>query len=264
LKIFKKILNESNKVFDTVLENYFQKNVDKVVFDYPDAIILGLLENIINHSKTIIILIENKHQSSLDTIMRTLFENYVYLLFILKRETELRSKSYAYSNKIRELNLYRKLSEDSLEGKKLRDFIKADKEKLDEIFLSKRDFNYMERIENTYFSEIGMKRNEQKWYNFNDGTNNFKKLCSNLGLSVEYDLIYSLLSTETHAKDAIKNFKFSEFGIDLIQKIDNYNLCVNLSSLYLLHSVRMIYKHYGLNKELKSFNTIIAVNHKYS
>jgi Family of unknown function (DUF5677) len=259
-EMLKWIIKEADKVCDKVITQLIKKEEE---FDYDDAVILGLLENLINHSKSMIILLENKHYSSLDTILRTIFENYVYMLFIMEKDTYLRAKSYFYSTKIKELNLLDKLTEDSLDGHKLRKFIGVPKNEIVNTFSSGIDKDYKEEIINLYLNEIGMEWKDQKWYNFDGKTKNFKCLCSKLNLSAEYELIYSTLSIETHAKDAIQNFLIQKDYVGIVDKIKDENLHLSMSSLYLMESVRLIYKYYGLTKELKNFNTLIAINYRY-
>jgi Family of unknown function (DUF5677) len=262
LKILKKLIKEADKVYIRVISCHFQKEEEKE-FGITDAVVLGLLENLINHSKSIVILLENKHYSSLDTILRTVFENYVYLTFILKKDTDKRAKSYAYSTRLKEISLFNSLTEDSIEGNNMRKFISVSKNKLSSDLSDKMDQVYQNEIKNIYLNDIGMKRVEQKWYNLDNKTNNFKKLCSSLGLSEKYELIYSMLSSEIHAKDAIRNFLFEENKVGIVNKVKEFDLYSSLSGLYLLESVKLVYQYYGLKKELKNFNILVALNYRY-
>jgi hypothetical protein len=262
MKLLNKLCNEVDKVFENVITNHFQLGSRE--FSFPDAVILGLLENLNNHSKTLLILLEKKHYASLDTVLRTIFENYVYLLYVLEKDTLERSKAYAYSNKIKEIHLFNMLTEDSLYGNQLRKFLGVTKENIENKFLPYLNEKYKKEITDVYIEELKMIRTEQKWYNFNGKTNNFKKLCREMNLSKQYDLIYSFLSTETHAKDAIKNFSFEEGFIGLLYKKNENKLHIFLSELFVLESIRLVYKYYGLKIELKNFNTLLKINYKYN
>jgi hypothetical protein len=209
-----------------------------------------------------ILLLESKHLTSLDTVLRTIFENYVYIKFILEKDTDLRAKSYTYSTKIKEIQLLNDLTEDSLDGYKLRDFLQIKKDEIRETLAAKMDDEYQKRIKDGYLNEIGMGRLEQKWYNLDGKTNNFKKLCLKLGLFVEYNLTYSILSIETHGKDAIRNFHFEENRIDLIKMEKSEDLYRSMNFTCLMESVRLIYEYYGLKRQLKNFNTLVSINYK--
>lgn len=261
MKNLKRITKEADKVFEQVMTEYFGKENNTVEFGYTDAVVLGLLENLNNHSKSMIILLENNHHSSLDVILRTIFENYVYLKYILEDSCAIRAKSYVYSTKIKEIELLDKLTEDSLAGYKLREFLGVKKNDVIDKFTKVIDEGYKEDKIKGYIDEIGMKRIEQKWYNIDGGTKNFKILCEKMGLSVEYNLIYSILSTETHAKDAIQNFLFEGNHVNLLNVMKDEGLYHSMGGLYLIDGVRLIYKHYGLKKQLKNFNTLIALNY---
>lgn len=127
MKTFNRVIIESEKVFEKVIDGYFKPKGIKV--DISDVVILGLLENLINHSKSMKILLENNHYASLDTILRVIFENFVFIKYILDKDTEYRSKSYFYSTKIKEIKLLNMITEDSLEGSEVRKFLELKKTK---------------------------------------------------------------------------------------------------------------------------------------
>ncbi|MEQ6378748.1 DUF5677 domain-containing protein [Bacillaceae bacterium S4-13-56] len=224
--------------------------------------ILGLLENLINHSKSMLILLMQKHHVSIDTILRTIFENYVYLKFVLEKDTDKRAKSYGCSTKLKEIQLMDNLAEDSLRGHSLREFLKIKKDDVSKLSKEMSE-TYKERVIDQYLNELGMKRLEQKWYNLNQNTKTLKKLCEDLDLTVEYELIYSILSTETHAKDAIQRFFFEKNYIRILEVMKNELLYVSMAGLYLIESVRLIYTYYNLKKCLTNFNALIAINDKF-
>ncbi|MGX6445786.1 DUF5677 domain-containing protein [Neobacillus sp. K501] len=261
MKTLKRVVTESQKVFKNVIDECFNQRGDRGEFDIPDAVILGLLENMINHSKSMLILLESKHHTAGDTILRTIFENYVYCKFILEKDTEIRAKSYTYSTKIKEIQLLNDLTEDSLDSYKLREFLQLKKGEIREKLAAKMDDNYQKSIIDGYLNDIGMKRIEQKWYNLDGDTNNFKKLCHKIGLFVEYNLLYSILSIETHGKDAIRNFYFEKNRINLINMKKSEELYLAMSVTCLMESVKLIYNYYGLKSLLKNFNTLVGINY---
>ncbi|WP_256816550.1 DUF5677 domain-containing protein [Cytobacillus sp. Bac17] len=260
MKTLKRVILESEKVFENVVDGYFRPR--EIEFDISDAVILGLLENLINHSKSMKILLENNHFASLDTIQRVIFENYVFLKYILEKDTQCRAESYFYSTKIKEIELLNNITEDSLEGFKVREFLDLKKDEVKEkLKAEKMDENYKTKIYETYRKEFGMQRPNQKWYNVDGKTKNLKLLCEKLGLTVEYSLIYSILSIETHGKDAIRNFSIEENRVDLINMVKSKELYLSMSAMCTLESVRLIYSYYDLKRLLKSFNTLVAINH---
>jgi hypothetical protein len=263
MKTLKMLIKEGDKVFNAVIDDYFRNEKINSEFNYTDAVVLGLLENLINHSKSMVILLENKHHSSLDSILRTAFENFVYLKFIFQKDTARRANSYAVSTKIKEIGLMEDLTEDSMGGYKMREFLEMDKDAVSKDLAKGMDDEYRSNTVNVYLKEIGMSWKGQKWYNLDGKTKDLKTVCSQLDMSVEYKLIYSILSIETHAKNAIRNFNFRENRVDLINVMKNEELYINLNTLYLRESIELIYSHYGLKQALKKFNTLFALNIRF-
>jgi len=264
LRFLSKVYKEADLVLENIFTEVFQKDVVEYDFTYKDAVITGLIENILNHTKSIIILIENSHHTSLDSLLRTIFENYVHLRYILKDDSELRAKSYVYSTRLSEFQMIDKLKEQSLIGRKIRDFVRVSLEQITQTYQSKTDPSRRERIEKRYINDIGMKRLEQKWYNLDGKTNSFKKLCKSLDLEAEYEIVYSILSKEVHGKDAVDKLEIQKYYVGVKNSdAKDTELHISLLTLYLIELVRLIYKHYGMTNRLKHFNTMLRLHKRY-
>lgn len=264
MRFLTKIYKEADQVLKNIFTEVFQKDGMEYEFSYKDAVITGLLENILNHTKSIIILIENNHHTSLDSILRTIFENYVHLSYILKNDNELRAKSYMYSTRLSEFQMIDKLKESSLIGRKIRELIHVSIEQINQTYQSQTDPDKRERIENRYINNIGMKRLEQKWYNLDGKTNNFKKLCISLGMEAEYEIVYSILSKEVHGKDAVDKLDIQKYFVGVKNSdAKDTELHIALATIYLIELVRLIYKHYGMKSRLKHFNTMLKLHKRY-
>lgn len=264
MKYLTRINREADSVAEIVLHDVFTNQTSRE-FNYEDAAILGLLENIINQVKSLQILAEHNHHTSADVILRAIFENFVYLKFILEKDTALRGKAYHYSIRLSEFEMIDKLMEQSLRGRKLRELVDQKLSSVVEMYESKTDSENRHRIETEYLDSIGMQRLGQKWYNLDMKTNNLKKLCCKLGLEPEYELIYSILSKEAHGKDAIQWFELQRDFV-AIKKSSNYKdnlLHVQLASLYLIQSVKAIYEYYRLKNRLRHFNTMLGVHKRF-
>jgi hypothetical protein len=235
-------------------------------FNSVDGVILGLFDNLIGHADSISILLKPKHTASVDSILRTLFENYVYLTFILDKDTEKRATSYAVAGKAEEYLMYDMISEDSNKGKKIRDFIGLNNSgdlnrKYEQHGISKEEINQ------TYLTELGMSRLEQKWYNLYPELKltSFKKLSIYCDMEAQYNVVYRILSREVHGGDALHRFELKSNFVGIKKtKHQDTKLHENIVKLFLLESIRKIYMHYGLKKQLKSFNTLIELNVNYS
>ncbi len=264
MRCFSKIQKEADEVFGNILTEVFQNEESIVEFTYKDAVVMGLIKNLINHSKSLYILLDNKHHTSVDAILRTIFENYVYLKFILEKNSLVRAKSYAYSNRISEYQMFDKLTEQTLKGKDMRNLLKVTLEEVTAMFEKKDSPERRSEIESLYLEEFGMKWLKQKWYNLDGETKNFKALCIKMGMEPEYEFIYSILSTEVHGKDAMKNLDVQEFFVILKDShTKDSKLHISMASLYLMESVRVIYQHYDMKKKLRHFNTMLRIHRKY-
>lgn len=266
MKLFSNIIKEAEKVFENVINEVYLDPEESVEFSHKDVVILGILENLIQHSQSILILIKAENYSSIDAIQRVVFENYVHLKFILKEhsEVEKRTISYAYSKRIGDFMLYDKLVEQTIEGSKLREYLKVSIPILEERFKKEERSNRRSKIESYFRKDLGMARLEQKWYNFDGSTKNFKQLCIKLDLETEYTIIYSTLSQEIHGKDAMSKLDLQKFMVSLKKPTNkDVNLNIDMSTTYLLAVTRSIYKFYGLTKKLKDFNNIVRIHHKF-
>lgn len=263
MKFLTNLQKEADEVFANVITEVFQKDGTQPEFTYKDAVVMGLLENLLNHSKSMTILMKNSHHVSLDAILRTFFENYVYVKYILENDTEKKAVSYMYSNRISEFQLVDKLMEQSLKGRKLRDMLRISLEQIKDTYQSKTDPVRREQIESWYLNEVGMRRLEQKWYNIDGETRNFKALCSKMKLDAEYEFMYSILSTEVHGKDAVNNLDFQKYFVSVKQPNNkDTELHLAFTALYLMEIVRLIYAHYGMKKKLKQFNSMINIHYR--
>lgn len=261
LKYLVKIKKEADKVAENVLKDVFSENEFRE-FSYEDVAIIGLLENIINQVKSLEILDQQNHNTSADVILRAVFENYVYLKFILEGDTALRGKAYHYSVRLSEFEMYDKLTEQTLQGRALREFVNVELDTLKEMYTEKTDVERRNKIEKEYVESIGMKWLGQNWYNLDGKTKSLKKLCNKLKMEAEYEFIYSTLSKEAHGKDAINWFDFQEFVVS-IKKSNNYKdnfFHIQVASNYLIESVKEIYKYYGMKDRLKHFQAMLGVH----
>lgn len=261
----KKINREADKVAGNVLKEAFSEGLNRE-FSYADMAILGILENIINQVKSLEILHEQNHNTSADIIIRAIFENYVYLKFLLKDNTELKGKSYQYSVRLSEFSLVDKLKDQSLDGKRLRDFIGVKLVDIENMYDTKTDPGQRVRIEKEYLEVIGMKRLEQKWYNLDGKTKNFKDLCNHLQMNTEYEFIYSLMSKEAHGKDANEWFELKEYLV-MMKQSSNYKenyLHIQLASMYLMESVKEVYNYYGMKSRKRHFEAMLGVHKRLS
>ncbi|WP_213810248.1 DUF5677 domain-containing protein [Jeotgalicoccus sp. WY2] len=167
------------------------------------------------------------------------------------------------ANEISELTMYNNLIENNKNGRKLRELLNTNIERLN------KDIGFnseekLKRINNLYTEVFEKRKNNQKWYNLDSKTKNLEQLCNKLDLFAEYNLVYRLLSAEVHASDVLKRWKFEPGQVSVFEAIDNKEMNIKITNLFLLDVIQELYSLYGLNKELRKFNTLLSINYNYS
>lgn len=257
----KVILNESLKITGILVDDYENK---KDLFDFHDGAIVGLFETIIQKSEDIVFLLENKKYASIESLVRVVFETHIYLLYILSAHTENKGKAYSLSVKIDELDYFEKTIGDKEINVEIRKFLNLNKEdaikRADELLKDHPDSNtyqeYSENIrkqyKNLFFWNKGKKVN--RWYNANSKINNFSDLCKYIDKEVEYQLLYGLLSKDTHGKSALNTLQMQPHELNIIEINTDPDLVLSVLGDCLLQSSREVLKYKRLNRELKKYD----------
>jgi len=263
-----KSLTKSIKMADKALECIINKGLlqspNYKQLTTKDVVIIAFFENMIGHAKSLKILLENNHHSSIDSIVRTFFENYVYLKFILEEDSQKRATAYLYSLKVEDHLLFDQITNGDEVGRSLRSYLGLTTEELKKDFLDTKKVFNLEEVEQMYLKELGMQRLNQKWYNLyteKQSLNNFSKLCEKLGLIIEYKLIYSILSLETHGKDAMQKLEI-EPNFFSIKNPNSKNpvLCLNLTTSLLEKMTRELYITFEMKDHLKNHDLLLSLN----
>lgn len=259
MKNFQYIFRKVNEITDTVIHS-FEDNEHKE-FDLHDGVIIGLLEEIIGKIKSLEILVTKENFNAIDTIMRSTFEAYVYLMFILEKDTEKRAKAYAFKSKLDELKLFELYTGNDSEGKSIRRFLNIPQEeilRLNSRITPEYINQYKEKYKNLYKpSEM-----KKKWYNFNGKTNNFEQLCKSIKKEEEYHLIYRFFSKDVHSSRALSRVRAKENEIQIGIFDANPSLHINLSTSFLLESGKAVLEYYNLKKALTLFKSNIRINYR--
>lgn len=261
MKIIKRIVKESDKVTKNILDKCFTMYYPNKEIELHDAAILGLLEDMIGKTLSLITLVENKNYNTLDAIARMMFENFIYLKFMLEKDTSNRGAAYIYSLKRRELRIFDSIAEQTLVGSKVRSFLNIKRDKFITDFPKFSDLNYKEEIET--FNPYDKKVKTQKWYNFNGRINNLRKLSAYLDIEDQYILLYQIFSGEVHAQESLKYFHFEENYVTVLRKEVDSKTHISIASNFMIETIRSVYSYYGLKEEIKVFNNIIAANYRY-
>lgn len=256
------MLRESDKISEKVINSFTPERANKE-FDIQDGVILGLLENIIAKTKSLINLLDSQNYDVSDLIARAIFESHVYLKFILKENESQRARAYAYGSKISDYKLLDRILEESKVGKELRAFLGKTKEEIEQDYSIALDEQERDRVTNDYLSILNTNKTKTNWYDFDGKTTSFEILCGKMMMMKEYELLYRIFSKDVHSNRALARIQASENEI-MIGNFDvDPKLHISLVSLFLRESSREVMAYYNLKKDLRSFDVMLQVNHKY-
>lgn len=262
MKMLKAVLRESDKTSGKVIESFDPEKSNKE-FDIHDGVILGLLENIIAKTKSLVLLIESRNYDASDLIARAIFESHVYLKFILETNEKDRARAYAYSSKISDIKLLDRILEESKVGKELRSFLGKTKEEIENENTKALDEQERQRITTQYLSLLGATKTKTNWFDFDGKTTSFEILCGKMNMMKEYELLYRIFSKDVHSNRALSRIKAADNEIQIGNFDVDPKLHISLVSLFLMESSRSVFTYYNLKNELRAFNTMLAINHKY-
>ncbi|MCP3764073.1 DUF5677 domain-containing protein [Domibacillus sp. A3M-37] len=196
-----RIYDQSVIEFYKVEQIFIEKTRKEEEIEYQNPIINLLLWNIIEKLDALTILFEHKIGKSSDSIFRDLFENYIYLFFMIKKDDARYARAYVYQTYLEEINELEKIISESQD----------EVNQIDEPITEKIEWLHS-RINNESFTEIKRewekvrkRRKYIKWYNLYEGPTSLKQLCEDLDYGYFYENIYSQLSYQTHSLNILNS-----------------------------------------------------------
>lgn len=265
------LVNAADKIMDRTIKLKGQKNE----IGSEDIVIISLQNSILNKVREIDFLIKTNKVQSINVILRSLLEQYVYLMYILDSQTVLKAKLFIYSYKIQ---MYEKTlktirlmnsgpSYDTRESEKIlheqlkkiqeyhpemnniEDYIFHLKKQFDELTPNKKAENYSKY---------------EKWYNIDNKTKGMRALMKSIGMNdAEYEYMYSLTSMDVHGISAFGNVKAKKDELTLEIPI-NLKFVETLMSSYLLFSSKKIIEYYSVQNDskIKGYVKQFEINYK--
>lgn len=190
---------------------------------YPDDITIALLlfRKVIEKLDAIFILIENASEKAAESIARDLFENILYLMFVLDtKHFKIRALSYYYSFLKNRLHYVHLLSSKNKKGQKIRGMLGiSDNDPLNEM-LEEKNRSLRSSIKRECFANINKEWEYQerkklfpKWHSLFKGPKTIKELSIQYGFETEYELLYRSYSSEVHSTNALSQIE--ELGNNL-------------------------------------------------
>lgn len=220
--------------------------------ELEDIIIVALGLSIVDKAEDIVLLLKKERYDSVEIILRSVFEQIIYVQAILSENTKSRAKAFYASYHVQQ-------------GKKLKsiinlldlnnnpEFDKVAKEQWakDERFNSLDE--YIDYFKDKFEDHVQPSRknnyNYNTWYNTDGKTVNLRKLVTDLNDDVldevSYDYIYGLGSMESHGIRTMDQIDYVEEStlFSISKKIDREAL-ISILIVLLNHMVKLLKKRY--------------------
>lgn len=268
----KNFVYESKKLSDNIIEN--RKKRGKKM-ELSDGAIIGLYEQIVQKSEDLYYLIENERFASGSIILRVIFEEYVYLRYILKKRAHVNelAESYFRYTRLQEKEIYNAIIADNETGEKIRDTLEFNdihsaKSSLDSNFRNNnfRTFeDFYDNLSNKYKKirpDIVTRRGNNKeriWYNYNGKINNLRELCKELDIENLYVLVYKVFSANTHGNRVIESIEIDgNSGYFKPIKITDDKMIASMISKILWDLNADIYNYYDMHTALKNYKGTVS------
>ncbi|QTR88981.1 DUF5677 domain-containing protein [Bacillus cytotoxicus] len=211
--------------------NYSYKDFSERHPSMPDEIMVGMLlyGKVIENLDAIFILLENASEQCAESITRDLFENMLYLKFILDTEHfKKRALAYYYCYVKNRLTSIGTLLSETPKGIKIRKYMNK---KLPDKNLEQLRDSFEKIISEEKFKEIKnewnrlKRRNKKyypKWHRLFDGPEKIRDLAVYCGFEVEYDILYGAYSKQVHSTNALQHLEIIRGGRLGIKRLRTY------------------------------------------
>lgn len=208
LSDIKRILFQSERYIESLLNRNF--DTDNKFSVIKDATILGIFISLIDKARSLNLLLENKYYAGNNTLLRSIFEEEIYLEYILKENTMNRTRAYIASSKLKAQKMLKTASKTNALGNKIREVTNLEISDLEKIFSQVPEEN-ITNLEKEYLDLTG-ETNPDKWYKEKNNVTSFRGVCEYLGVEhlANYEILYRLLSQEVHGKNSNSYFTIQD------------------------------------------------------
>jgi len=225
---------------------------DKGINKYVRSVVTCFLRQIIEDMDAISILINKSSADPCFLNLRRLFENHIYLKYILKEKCEERAKAYYVNHLINKRKIAEKEDASTNQGKILREKLKKDElsenfsiptkecksetDKIDKI-LQEPQYQY---LKTEFDKQKEIKRTH--WYSLDNKSTSLERLSDFVGCSGRYEALYRYFSQYSHSENELDNIDWQEAGQARLVQIRNpehAQLITQLTLTYGLDSFRI-------------------------
>lgn len=256
-------LDSFEKLHTNLLKTVFKG--DKKM-DPQDLSIALLYISMNDKARSIEILLNQNVLDSVKIIQRSMLEQYVYLLFILKSDTVRRGRAYFYGNKVVGIKYWNNLKRD-YSDKGLIEKVSNDLEK--HISNGPVGDNYDEYCKyyrdkyNSLFDKDV--KDKRQWFNIYGDTKYISELFKKMNMLDEYRFIYAANSESTHGTNMPGDLKVDKGGFTVVQSIDDMNMDSFIIG-YLFQGIQKIANYYEYSPSESNqeyFKNVNAVVQRY-
>jgi len=238
----------------------------------PTEMLIPILlhRKVLEKADAIFVNIENGTEHVSKGIMRTMFENLVYLAYMLKGNTCKKAEAYYYGSLKSRLSVMQVLEPNSPKAKVVSDFlgtglnqelpdttiiseIKKMKEKLDASWLkdTRKAWLRFEKKSGKYVN----------WYAL-FGHDSFRKVAIDVNMQAEYEILYSTYSHETHTINAMEMIEHRQ-GESFFKPLRSYTdpgTLISMATTFLWTATELVLKSFFSEEQIK-FNEYCLENH---
>lgn len=246
------ILIQAARAEKSIFKEYFEKEEHE--FRNQDLVVLGLFIEMINKTKSLNLLLEHNMTSGTDSLGRSIFEIFVYLKFILEKDTKNRAMSFLLKENLRERNFLKIMKGHDRESRETRkvlgitlQHILKEEAKYND---SHKEAEWKERYKSIHRNLDKLPKN---WYDFDGKTNSFYALCRKMNYIGYYNTVFRLLSADTHSTDIARNFHIEDDYIAILREKDigqSVEPIVQFCLYEIMMDVLFFYKLTELRKEV--------------
>lgn len=250
---------------DKTIETVFKEAIDnrEAEWNYSDASVIGFLQNLRALGASIFLLQDNESYAGIESLIRVSFENYVFLKYILQKDSLNRATAYILSDVKFQKKYYDILIQQGKTGREIRELLSVTIDEISEGAGNLTNPEYIERLNDRYASCFGG-RIPKIWYNFDNKTNNFEQLCNKMGDSAMYNILYRLFSRETHSAKVNDMFSYEKNMVTLNPPYISDEMTESAICLFLIESIRKVYKYYELKDSLITFNFNLKIKYTHN
>lgn len=226
-----------------------------------DFVILSLYNSIINKVFDVKLLLDNNQHDSIEIIVRTIFEQYAYLKYMLLSDTKTKAEQFYYSYKIQSAAKGKSIFKNFKDNKALYGDLPAlDKKgqnQLGKIFPDEEDFDeeiekYLEMFKSNIKYEPTKKDKKfyEKWFKIDNSLNNLRDLIKLKNMDIYesiYEVLYAYGSMSVHGIDVPGNIIPNE-EVTILGKNINESSNKIFVGVMLMDVSKKITNHYKLDK----------------